>query len=111
MPNQSSHLLIIEDDQGVRKLTLGESVYSIGRDVICNIRLFSRFASRRQATLIRQVRDDGSYFYQIVDGDGKGKLSCGGMLINGLKYQVHDLQDGDEIVFNPSARLKYHIKS
>jgi pSer/pThr/pTyr-binding forkhead associated (FHA) protein len=110
MPNQSSHLLIIEDDQGRRELTLKESVYSIGRDPKCDICLFTSFASRYHATLIQQVRDDGSYFYQIVDGDGKGRLSACGLFINNRRCDAHDLQDGDYILFG-QVRANYYLQS
>ncbi len=102
------HLLVVEDDRGRREISLVEEMYLLGRDVQCNIRLFSLFVSRRHATLIRRQREDGSYCYQILDGNGKGKLSAGGMLINGRKLQVHDLNNEDEILFCPGVQLKYY---
>ena len=109
-PNQS-HILILEDDQGRKKFTLDGPVYSIGRDPQCDIRLFSQFISRRHATLVRLSQSDGSYYYRIVDGDGKGKPSANGILINGRKLPAHDLRNEDEIVFGPQVRAIYYLLS
>ena len=103
MPTQYIHRLIVEDDKGRKEYRLEDSIYSIGRDQRADIRVFSRFVNRQQATLIRQVREDGSYFYQIVDGNANGKPSINGLLLNGQKCKAHYLQDQDEIIFGPSS--------
>ncbi|NEP14214.1 MAG: after-VIT domain-containing protein [Symploca sp. SIO2C1] len=108
MPTQRIHRLIVEDDKGRTEYPLGASSYSIGRDKRSDIRLFSQFVSRHQATLIQQFRADGSYFYQIVDGNAKGKPSISGLLLNGQKCKAHYLQDQDEIVFGPQVRATYY---
>ncbi|MEB3179689.1 MAG: FHA domain-containing protein [Nostocaceae cyanobacterium] len=106
-----NHLLIIEDDQGRKEFTLDRPVYSIGRDKDCNIRLASQFVSRRHATLVRLTRpdDNNSFYYRIVDGDSKGKLSSNGLMINGRKLPAHDLKNEDEIVFGPQVRAIYYL--
>ena len=106
-----SHLLIIEDDQGRKEFTLENPVYSIGRDRECNIRLVSQFVSRRHATLVRLPREQNSqsYYYRIVDGDAKGKLSSNGLMINGRKLPSHDLKNEDEIIFGPQVRAIYYL--
>ncbi len=106
-----SHLLIIEDDQGRKEFTLENPVYSIGRDRECNIRLVSQFVSRRHATLVRLPREQNSqsYYYRIVDGDAKGKLSSNGLMINGRKMPSHDLRNEDEIIFGPQVRAIYYL--
>jgi pSer/pThr/pTyr-binding forkhead associated (FHA) protein len=104
-----NHLLIIEDDKGRREYILDRSVYSIGRDPKCDIRLVSQFVSRRHATLVQLLNEDGSYYYRIVDGNLKGKPSANGLLINGRKLQAHDLQNEDEIVFGPQVRAIYYL--
>jgi pSer/pThr/pTyr-binding forkhead associated (FHA) protein len=106
-----SHLLILEDDQGRKEFSLDSSVYSIGRDKNCDIRLVSQFVSRRHATLIRLSRDDSDhrYYYRIVDGDAKGKTSSNGIMINGRKMLAHDLKNEDEIVFGPQVRAIYYL--
>jgi len=109
MLNPSTHLLIIEDDKGRKEYTLEESVYSLGRDPQCDIRIHSMFISRHHATLVRQIRDDGDYVYKVVDGNAKGQQSANGLLVNGQKCQVHDLEDEDEIVFSPNVSAKYYL--
>ncbi|MCC5639308.1 FHA domain-containing protein [Nostoc sp. CHAB 5844] len=106
-----SHLLILEDDQGRKEFPLENSVYSIGRDRDCNIRLVSQFVSRRHATLVRLPREQNShsYYYRIVDGDAKGKPSANGLMINGRKIPAHDLKNEDEIVFGPQVRAIYYL--
>ncbi|PSB29329.1 FHA domain-containing protein [Stenomitos frigidus] len=110
MPSEphQNHLLIIEDDKGRREFVLDSSVYSIGRDPKCDIRLVSQFVSRRHATLVQLLNDDGTYYYRIVDGNLKGKSSANGLLVNGRKLQAHDLKNEDEVVFGPQVRAIYY---
>ena len=103
-----THLLIIDDDKGKREFVLEAPVYSVGRDAQCDIRLVSQFVSRRHATLVRLPKEDGTYYYRIVDGNLKGKGSANGILINGRKVPTHDLQSGDEVVFGPQVRAIYY---
>ncbi|MEB3356391.1 MAG: FHA domain-containing protein [Synechococcales bacterium] len=102
-------MLIIEDNKGRREFTLDSPVYSIGRDPKCDIRLVSQFVSRRHATLVQLPKDDGGYYYRIVDGNLKGKASANGLIINGRKLQAHDLQDEDKIVFGPQVSATYYM--
>jgi len=105
------HLLIINDDQGSNEYMLKDlDIYSIGRDSHCDIRLLSKFVSRRHATLERHERTDGTYYYQITDGNN-GKPSANGLMINGRKRQTHILQDNDEIVFGPQVSISYTLMS
>lgn len=108
---QETHVLIVEDDKGSRKFPLGGEVYSIGREPESDIRLFSLFVSRRHATLVRRDKKDGSYDYQIVDGNLKGQLSANGILINGHKFQTHTLNNQDEIEFGPGVTAMYILKN
>ncbi|HEY9727621.1 MAG TPA: VIT domain-containing protein, partial [Chroococcales cyanobacterium] len=101
-------ILIVEDDKGRKEFSLTQSVYSIGRAPQCDIRLYSQFVARNHARLIRHVRGDGSYFYQIVDGDTNGKPSTNGLLVNGRKVDAHYLQNQDQIVFGPQVIANYH---
>jgi pSer/pThr/pTyr-binding forkhead associated (FHA) protein len=105
---QTTHLLIVEDDRGRREFVLTASVYSIGRDPRCDVRLFSQFVSRRHATIIQLPNDDGTYFYRLVDGTLKGRASANGVLVNGRKLPLHELQNADEIVFGPQAKAVYY---
>ncbi|NER81235.1 MAG: FHA domain-containing protein [Leptolyngbya sp. SIO1D8] len=106
--SQLSSILIVEDSKGRREIILDGSLYSIGRDPKCDIRLASQFVSRHHATLVQLPLDDNTFYYRIVDGNLKGKPSANGMLINGRKLQAHDLKNEDEIVFGPQARAIYY---
>ncbi len=125
---QLNHLLIIEDDKGRREFVLDAPTYSIGRDAKCDVRLVSQFVSRRHATLhqmpganrhanaaasegepTEDITNGLLFYYRIVDGDGKAKPSANGLLINGRKLQVHNLQNGDEIIFGPGVRAIYYL--
>ena len=103
-----SNILIVEDSQGRREISLDKAVYSIGRDPKCDIRLASQFVSRHHATLVQLPKDNENGYYRIVDGNLKGKPSANGMLINGRKAQAHDLSNEDEIVFGPQARAIFY---
>ena len=108
------HLFIVEDDKGKREVLLDKPVYSIGREKKCDIRLYSKLysssISRRHATLMRKSQEDGSVYYQIVDGDSQGKVSVNGLRINGAKLQSHNLTNGDEIVFAPQVLATYQLR-
>ncbi|NJP10240.1 MAG: FHA domain-containing protein [Leptolyngbyaceae cyanobacterium RU_5_1] len=105
-PHQS-HLLIIEDDKGHREFFLDSPTYSIGRDPDCDIRLVSQFVSRRHATLVQVLDDDGFYSYRIVDGIPRGRSSSNGLLINGRKLHAHNLRHQDKVVFGPHVSATY----
>ncbi len=104
--NSQEHLLIVEDEKGRRSVTLSEDAYSVGRDRSCDIHLSSQFVSRRHATLKRDSGDG----YRILDGDGAGKPSVNGLVINGSKSSDHLLKHGDEIVFGPQVFAIYQAR-
>jgi pSer/pThr/pTyr-binding forkhead associated (FHA) protein len=104
-----NHLIIIEDNKGRREHSLEGEIHSIGRDPTCDIQLISQFVSRHHATLVRMVDDHGSYYYRIVDGNGKGKASSNGLLINGKKLVAHDLENQDKVVFGPDVQAIYYM--
>ncbi|MBW4466261.1 MAG: FHA domain-containing protein [Pegethrix bostrychoides GSE-TBD4-15B] len=107
--SRQTHRLIIEDSKGQEEYTLEESMYTIGRDPNCDIRLSSYFVSRHHATLVRFPDEEGGYYYRIVDGNLKGKLSANGLLINGRKLQTHDLRSQDKIIFGPQTQAFYYL--
>jgi len=107
--SRQTHRLIIEDSKGQEEYTLEESMYTIGRDPTCDIRLSSYFVWRHHATLVRFPDEEGGYYYRIVDGNLKGKLSANGLLINGRKLQTHDLKSQDKIVFGPQVLAFYYL--
>lgn len=107
---RKDHILLVEDDRGRREIVLHESTYSLGRAQHCDIRLRSQFVSRHHATLIQGQREDGSLYYEIVDGDRDGKVSANGLVINGRKLTTHVLKHGDEVVFGPQVSATYHYR-
>jgi len=103
---QDRHLLLVDDDKGRRVFQLDAEVYSIGRDPSCHIRLFSMFVSRQHATLRRMTLDDGSFRYQIVDGNLQGQRSTNKISINGRPISTYELKDGDRVMFGGNAGVK-----
>jgi Flp pilus assembly protein TadD len=106
---QGQPFLAIEDDWGRRELLLELDRYVIGRDSKSDICLHSKFASRQHAVLLKITAEDGSFVYRIVDGTPEGKSSTNGLLINGQKQPVWDLQPEDVIVFGPHVRATYRM--
>ncbi len=104
------HLLIVEDDKGRKEFRLTDSSYTLGRAKDANIRLHSQFVSRCHATLLKLLREDGSEYYQIIDGNSNGQTSANGILVNGEKVPSHDLKNGDEIVFGPQVFAVYQYR-
>ncbi|MGA1602511.1 MAG: FHA domain-containing protein [Prochlorothrix sp.] len=105
--SHQSHFLIIEDDKGRREFILEGEVYSVGRDATCTVRLISQFVSRHHATIHRRTDDKGEVYYQLVDGDFKGKPSANGLLIDGHKTSYRNLEHRDEVIFGPRVKLTY----
>lgn len=107
---QKEHFLIVEDDKGRQEILLRNPAYSLGRAHTCDIRLRSQFISRHHATLYKQLRQDGTSYYQIVDGDAQGRASANGLIVNGRKMSTHDLKHGDEVVFGPQVLAIYQYR-
>lgn len=107
---QKEHFLIVEDNEGKNQFLLTAKSYSIGRAIDCDICLHSQFVSRHHATLLRQDRGEGEFSYRIVDGDGNGRSSANGLLIDGKKCHSRDLVDGDEIIFGPRVSAIYQYR-
>jgi pSer/pThr/pTyr-binding forkhead associated (FHA) protein len=101
------HLFIVEDTKGQKEYILDSPAYSLGRGERCDIRLPSLFASSHHATLIKLPQDDGSYSYQIIDGDGKGNYSTNGLIVNGQKLRSRILQHKDKIIFGSNVQATY----
>jgi pSer/pThr/pTyr-binding forkhead associated (FHA) protein len=104
------HFLLIEDDKGRKEIILKNPTYSIGRDRNCDIRLHSQFVSRRHATLLKFLRDDGQSHYRIVDGDSQGNTSANGIIIDGRKVYHHDLKNGDKVIFGRQVSATYQYR-
>jgi pSer/pThr/pTyr-binding forkhead associated (FHA) protein len=107
IPN--SHILVIADAKGSRKIPLDGLKYTIGRDVSNDIQLHSRFVSRQHALILRlPASEPGRYRYRIVDGDLSGKPSINGIIINNQqRVSSYDLCHGDTVTLAPNVQLTY----
>lgn len=109
---QIHHLLVIEDNQGKRRLVLKSATYLIGRDLTNSIVLYSNFVSRQHAILLRVTTSEAAnHLFRIIDGDLRGKRSANGLMINGQYCSSQDLKHGDVIVFGADARIRYYAIS
>jgi PAS domain S-box-containing protein len=106
---QIQHILIIEDDQGKRTITLEAATYSIGRDLSNSIVLDSNMVSRQHAILLRVTTPEtASYLFRLIDGNLQGQRSKNGLSVNGRSCFSHDLQHGDTIFFGGDVRARYY---
>ncbi|MCZ8160953.1 MAG: FHA domain-containing protein, partial [Microcystis sp. LE19-196.1B] len=90
--SNSRYLLIVEDPQGRKTITLEDMKYSLGRKSDNQIVLRSKHASRYHATLIKKSIDRQNFSYWILDGDLEGNKSHNGIYVNGNKCLVHELK-------------------
>lgn len=104
------HLLVVQDMQGQRTISLQETTYSIGRHPDNSIVLRSRSVSRQHAILLRvTLPESDQYGFLIIDGNFKGKGSTNGLIVNGHKCSSHNLKHGDVILFgNNQAQARYY---
>ena len=107
---KEEHCLIIQDNRGRREFLLTENIYSLGRSAHCDIIIKSQFVSRHHATLIRHQREDNSFYYEIIDGNGADKVSANGLLFNSKKISHYNLRSGDEIIFGPQVSITYQYR-
>ncbi|GCL49060.1 putative diguanylate cyclase/phosphodiesterase [Microcystis aeruginosa NIES-3804] len=107
--SNSRYLLIVEDPQGRRTITLEDMKYSLGRKSDNQIVLRSKHASRYHATLIKKSIDRQNFSYWILDGDLEGNKSHNGIYVNGSKCLIHELKDGDLINFGCDINASFHL--
>ena len=107
--SNSRYLLIVEDPQGRKTITLEDMKYSLGRKSDNQIVLRSKHASRYHATLIKKSIDRQNFSYWILDGDLEGNKSHNGIYVNGNKCLVHELKDGDLINFGCDINASFHL--
>lgn len=110
--NRFRHLLILDDAEGRRTISLEAATYSIGRDTTNSIVVRSKLVSRQHAILLRVTSPDSStYLFRIIDGDLQGKRSTNGLMINGRRLFSHDLKHGDMLVLGGDVQAKYYALS
>ena len=107
---KQEHYLIIQDNQGRKEFLLIGEKYNLGRSAHCDIIIKSQFVSRHHATLLRHQREDNSFYYEIIDGNGADKVSANGLLFNSKKISHYDLRSGDEIIFGPQVSITYQYR-
>ena len=104
------HFFIIHDSNGSRSIHLTSLTYSLGRSSKSAIVLPSSSISREHALLLRMpCPNPGRYMFRLLDGNANGKPSLNGFTVNGEKKSVHDLQDGDLIVFGGAIEVSYAV--
>jgi diguanylate cyclase (GGDEF)-like protein len=103
------HILVIEDRESRRTISLDDVKYTIGRHPSNSIPISSKQISRHHATLICKTnRQTNQYSFWILDGDMEGNKSYNGIFINGEKSLIHELQEGDLINFGCEVNASYH---
>jgi pSer/pThr/pTyr-binding forkhead associated (FHA) protein len=107
--SQGLPFVVIEDDWGKREVILDAEQYTIGRDPKSDICLHSQFASRQHAFLTKITQEEGTFIYQITDGNLNGKPSTNGLLINGQKQRTWELKPEDTVVFGPNVRIIFRL--
>ncbi len=91
-------LKIFEAEKHVLTRVLSEGEYRIGRSDTCEIILKGESLSRKHV----ELRVTGVAIY-MTNLSGSGRV-----LLNGLKNEAAELQNGDEVSFGPFKMLVYH---
>ena len=105
------HFLTIQESRGPRTIHLTSLTYSLGRSSKSTIVLASSSISREHALLLRMPsRAPGKYLFRLIDGNASGKPSLNGFMVNGKLCSVHDLCNGDEILFGGVITVFYTIR-
>ncbi|MEL4897703.1 EAL domain-containing protein [Crocosphaera sp. Alani8] len=106
------YVLVLEDSNSRRTISLEESNYSLGRHSSNSIVIHSKQVSRKHATLIKKFNERTNQdSFWIIDGDLKGRKSQNGIFVNGEKCASHELKDGDLINFGCEVNASYHAVS
>lgn len=104
------HLILVEDMEGQRLLSLESTSHSIGRDPTNSIVLKSKAVSRQHALLLRVTSAaPNSYGFLIIDGNLQGKRSTNGIKVNGKKCPSHRLRHGDQLLFGNQVKARYLV--
>ncbi len=102
------HLLVIEDVDGHRFVSLEASSYFLGRDPTNSIVLQAIGISRQHALLLRITNSDpNDYGFLLIDGNLQGQTSTNGITVNGEKCISSRLRHGDHIVFGCQVHARY----
>lgn len=103
------HILVIEDLNGRRVVSLDSNFYSLGRSKTNSIVIQSPQVSRVHATLLRVKKlETNDECFWIIDGDLQQKPSTNGLIINQKKYSAKQIQHEDLIYFAPEITAQYY---
>lgn len=109
LPDQNSHVLLIETEAEPRVIELTAPIYSLGRHPSNSIVLQKQGISRYHAQLVRIQRPGSDQFqYKIVDGNQQGKRSLNGIQVNNVDCQEAVLNHMDSIRFGRSLLSHYY---
>lgn len=109
---KNRHVLVIDDKEGRRTISLEAATYSLGRDPTNAIVLHSDFVSRQHAIVFRvPLPDKAGYCFRLLDGNVEGKRSTNGLIINGIRCYSHDLKHGDMIIFSSDVSVGYYVSA
>lgn len=103
------HVLIVEESNLKKTITLEDATYSLGRHSSNDIIITSQRVSRHHATFLRRTdAKTNEYSYWILDGDLQGNRSRNGIYVNNKKCLVYELQHGDTIKFSRDIGATYN---
>ena len=110
-PPTLRHVLVLEDNQGARLISLESSSHTIGRDPSNSLVLRARDVSRQHAILLRvSGHESKSCGFMLIDGDLQGKRSRNGITVNTQRWtSPYRLKHGDFIRFAQQVVCRYLV--
>lgn len=110
-PQKLRHVLVLEDNQGARLISLESSSHTIGRDPSNSLVLRARDVSRQHALLLRvSSHESKNHGFMLIDGDLQGKRSRNGITVNNQRWiSPHRLHHGDFIRFAQQVICRYLV--
>jgi hypothetical protein len=109
MSDANLQIFVVRDQSGSHAHRLDQPMYTIGRSDKADIRIRSTAdISRHHATLVRATTPEGTFYYQLVDGDAiTGKASTNGTYVNNERIAEHPLVNSDQVLFGSTAVGKF----
>jgi diguanylate cyclase (GGDEF)-like protein len=103
------NILVLEDQQSRKVISLEKDRYTLGRDQSNSIVVSNIKVSRVHATFLRFKNDQGQDCYRIIDGTLEGQRSTNGLYINGKRTHFRELKHGDHILFGEGTVGSYYV--
>ncbi len=95
--------ILLVNAAGIEKTFLVEERHTFGRGIQCSFRV-----NHPQISRIQAIFEFQSGKVRLIDGDGKGRPSTNGSLVNGQRVQECWLKSGDKIKFGPEVTAEFH---